>query len=286
MNRREGGTPFALTPQQHTVGALRWYSEHSPGPPDAPLALLLHGTGASAHSWHALAACMHTRFALLAPDLPGHARTQTPAHQPLDLPAVARALGEWLAVQQRRPALIIGHSAGAAIALRMVLDRQVDGVPVVSINGALLPPAGWPGELFLPLARRLVQQPRVPRMFARVAAQPLVVRRLLSGTGSRLDEAGIERYAQLLSRPQHAADVLRLMASWDLAPLAADLSRLASPLHLVVGLNDRTVPPEQARRVRASVGHARLSELQRLGHLAHEEDAPAVWEAIASAWPG
>lgn len=267
---------------RHTVGALRWYSRQWPCAQgkNAPVALLLHGTGASAHSFERLAALMATQFTVWAPDLPGHARTGAPPTQALDLPSVARATGEWLASQSLRPAVIVGHSAGAAIALRLVLDGLVSPQRVVSLNGALLPLQGWAGQLFLPLARALVKQPLVPRMFSAAASQPVVLQRLLASTGSRLDTPSADAYAQLVAQPKHTANVLRLMASWDLAPLAADLPKLRMALQLIVGTHDRTVNPAQARAVKALVPQATVHELPGLGHLAHEEDAAAVWRVI------
>jgi magnesium chelatase accessory protein len=267
--------------QRTTVGAMRWYSEQWPAP-GKPWALLLHGTGASAHSMQALAQVLCETHAVLVPDLPGHARTHTPATQALDLPSVARSTAEWLACLQVKPTVIVGHSAGAAVALRMVLDGTAQPQTLVSINGALLPLQGLAGQFFLPLARLLVLNPLVPKVFSKAAGLPMVIDRLLHSTGSRVDEASAQRYAQLLTDPAHVAGVLRLMASWDLAALAADLPKLKTPLHLVVGLNDHTIEPELAQRVQALLPSARRSELPGLGHLAHEEDAAAVLRVIAS----
>ncbi len=66
-----------------------------------------------------------------------------------------------------------------------------------------------------------------------------------------------------------------MMAHWDLAPLVADLPRLSVPLLLVVGANDKSVPPSQSATVRDRVQGATLASLPGLGHLAHEE-APAA----------
>ncbi len=270
---------------RHTIGALRWYSLQWPCTQgsDAPVALLLHGTGSSAHSFERLAPLMAAQFTVVAPDLPGHARTGAPPNQALDLPSVARATGEWLATQNLRPTVTVGHSAGAAIALRLVLDGLISPQRVVALNGALLPLQGWAGRLFLPLARTLVKQPLVPRFFSAAASQPVVLQRLLASTGSRLDMQGAQAYAQLVAQPEHTANVLRLMASWDLAPLAADLPKLRTALQLIVGAHDRTVYPKQAQEVQARVPQATVHELPGLGHLAHEEDAAAVWRLIATA---
>jgi magnesium chelatase accessory protein len=41
-----------------------------------PAVLLLHGSGASAHSWAGLGPLLESRFTVVAPDLPGHGGTR------------------------------------------------------------------------------------------------------------------------------------------------------------------------------------------------------------------
>jgi magnesium chelatase accessory protein len=257
------------------AGAMRWHVQRF-GPPDAPVALLLHGTGAGTHSWRHLAPLLARTHHVIVPDLPGHAFTQTPATQELSLPAVAAALAELLTVLSLRPTLVIGHSAGAAIALRMVLDRQLQPTLVAAINGAIVPLQGPLGRWFMPMARLLAANTLVAPAFAAWATLPTVTRRLLDSTGSRIDALGERCYSYLVRDASHAGGALRLMASWDLAPLAAALPTLTTPLLLLSGGNDKTLPPEHAQQVARWVPRARCVTLPELGHLAHEEDAAAV----------
>ncbi len=269
------------------VGPLRWhvqrFSARSPSGRDAPLALLLHGTGASAHSWRALVPLLAERFDLLVPDLPGHAFTRTPPTQALSLPGMAEAVAALLDAQQLRPALVIGHSAGAAIGAQLCLDGRTQPAALVSINGALLPLHGLAGRVFSPLARLLAAQPAVPLWFAKRAAHPAVLQRLLDSTGSKLDAEGQRLYGRLVTDAEHAAGALRMMASWDLQPLAAALPRLQTPLHLLAGTRDLTVPPAHSERVQRRVPGAELHALSGLGHLAHEEDAARVMAGMLAA---
>lgn len=67
-----------------------------------------------------------------------------------------------------------------------------------------------------------------------------------------------------------------MMANWDLLRLTDDLPGLKTPLCLVVGANDRTIPAQQASQVKALLAQSSLSKvtltsLPGLGHLAHEE---------------
>ncbi|TQF76215.1 alpha/beta fold hydrolase, partial [Elioraea sp. Yellowstone] len=171
------------------------------------------------------------------------------------------------------PRLAVGHSAGAAVLARMTIDGAIAPEVLVALNGALVPIRNGPGELpwFSGLARLMATLPVVPWVLSWQAADRATVERLLRGTGSTIPPENVTFYTRLLRRPGHVAAALGMMAAWDLAALARDLPRLAVPLVLVVGTNDRTVPPEEAERVRALVPAARIVALPGLGHLAHEE---------------
>ncbi len=236
-----------------------------------PALLLAHGTGAATHSWRALAPLLARHFTVIAPDLPGHGFTESPATARLSLPGMAKSLHGLLQALNMRPALAAGHSAGAAVLTRMTLDGQIAPRGLVSLNGAFVPLEGVPGQVFSPLARLLVGLPLLPQLFAWRAKSDGTVRQILEGTGSRIDARGVALYGRVIRNPAHAAAALGMMARWDLHPLLRDLPRLEVPLLLVVGANDRAVPPAQAERVRAAVPGASLVAMPGLGHLSHEE---------------
>lgn len=245
-----------------------------------PVILLLHGTGSSTHSWAPLAPLLWENFTLVAPDLPGHAFTGSPHRSRLTLPGMAALVSDLVRVLGVTPDLVAGHSAGAAILLRMCLDRTLRPKAVVSINGALLPMGGWAGPLFSPLAKALVLNPLVPHFFTWRAGSSEAVKRVLEGTGSEVNETELRYYARLFQSVSHVQSTLAMMAGWDLAPFLRDLARLDVPLVLLAGAADKAVPPSDADRVRATVPAARVVKLAGLGHLAHEERPGPVAEVI------
>ncbi|NBB92900.1 MAG: alpha/beta fold hydrolase [Gammaproteobacteria bacterium] len=285
----EGDTwPHARASRFVDAGGLRWHVQQMG---EGPTVLLIHGTGASTHSWRALAPLLARQFTVIAPDLPGHGFTECPPRRRLSLPGMARAVAALCEALALRPRVVVGHSAGAAILLRCCLDASLAPQVAISVNGALLPFRGTAGYLFPPLAKLLFLNPLTPRVFARGAASRGRVARLIRGTGSQLDEAGIELYARLFTSPAHVAATLGMMANWDLRSFNGELPGLQVPLLLVAAENDLAVAPDDAERVRRMVPGARLARLPALGHLAHEEDADAVaglitdFAAPDAAWP-
>lgn len=263
------------------AAGLRWHVQVFEAPrADAPVALLLHGTGASSHSWRGLAPLLTQHHRVLAPDLPGHAYTERPASDAgLSLPGMAAALGELLQAMGVHPHWVVGHSAGAAIGARLCLDVHCRPARLFSLNGAWFPPAGSGRWWYAPMAKLLVFNPLVPHLFAWHASRPAALQRLLQGTGSQLDPESQAWYARLVADPAHVGAVLAMMARWDLPPLLQDLPGLACSLHLVVGEQDRIVPPAQAQALARLVPGVVLHQLPGLGHLAHEE-APAQLAAL------
>jgi magnesium chelatase accessory protein len=247
---------------------------------EGPAILLLHGTGASTHSWRDLAPILARDFTVIAPDLPGHGFTECPSQRRLSLPAMAAAVATLAESMRLHPLAVVGHSAGVAIAIRCCLDGALKAESLIGINGALMPFRGPAGYLFPRLAKLLFVNPLTPRIFARSAGNRERVVRLIRGTGSELGEAGISLYGRLFRSPAHVAATLGMMANWDLYRFVRDLPALKVPLVLLAGEKDRAVPPGDAERVAGLVSGTRLVPMPGLGHLAHEEDPDGVAEVI------
>lgn len=271
--------PHRETSHFAEVAGLRWHLQSTGLPaPQAPVLWLLHGTGASTHSWRGLMPLLAPHFHVVATDLPGHGFTGLPrsgdADGAMSLPGMARALAALMRSQGTLPDLVLGHSAGAAVAVRMCLDGHIAPRCVLGVNAALLPPGGLAGQFFSPVAKLLAAAPFIPRLFAWRASDPEILRRLIAGTGSTLDATGLALYGQLIRNPGHAAGALAMMANWDLHGLWRELPGLVPPLALLAGSNDKTIAPEQAQQVVAQLRQHPLSKvttLEGLGHLAHEE---------------
>ncbi|MBC7506934.1 MAG: alpha/beta fold hydrolase [Sandarakinorhabdus sp.] len=267
--------PNAETSRFVTAGGVKWHVQVMG---QGPVALLLHGTGSATHSWRDLAPLLAQHFTVVAPDLPGHGFTAAIGRaSPVNVAAAVAALVESLGLP---PALTIGHSAGAAIALTMVDRNLARPQALVSLGGALLPFPGLAGKLFPSMARLLFVNPLMPELFAMRTRVPGEVASFLQrATASPIDDRGIALYERLLRTSGHIGGALALMANWDLDALEAALPRLDLPVLLLHGARDATIPAATSRTVAGRLPDARLHILPDLGHLAHEE-APTAHAAL------
>jgi len=262
------------------AGGLTWHVQRMGS---GPVALLIHGTGASTHSWRDLAPRLAQRFTVIAPDLPGHAFTGRPASRDLSLTNMSGLVCKLVEALDLRPEIVIGHSAGAAVALRMALDKCVSPAAIVSLNGALFPFSGVARHVFPPVARLMLLNPFTPRIFTAQAESPQRVERLIENTGSKIDDHGLALYKRLFCEPDHVLGALGMMANWDLKPLQDAMGEIDTPVVLIATEDDRAIPPSNSMRARDTLANAHVVYLRGLGHLAHEEAPEQIAEIIEDA---
>jgi magnesium chelatase accessory protein len=272
--------PNRVDSRSMRVGKIDWHVQVAG---DGPVLLLLHGTGAATHSWRDMLHPLAQHFRVIAPDLPGHGYTKGRPPNGLTMPGIARAIAGLLGELQADPVLIVGHSAGAAIAIRMAIDGLVRPGGIVGIAPALLPFAGIAQHLFPTMAKLLFVNPLAPHIFATVARGPGAVERFLArSTGSTIDAAGIATYARLFGTSTHCAGAIGMMADWDLVPLKRDLPKLAVPMLVLHGERDAAIPVSGALDSVALIPGCELEVLSDLGHLVHEEVPLVMVERIMS----
>lgn len=262
------------------AGGIRWHVQEMG---TGPQLLLVHGTGASTHSWRDVMPLLARRFSVLAVDLPGHAFTDSLSASRSSIAGFAESLAALLAVLEFHPEYCVGHSAGAVVLCRMSLDQSIFPRVIISINGAFIPLWGAAGRLLSPVARLLASNSLVAQLMARRSEKARArVARIIASTGSKIDEAGIELYARLARNPGHVAGALRMMANWDLYEFGRALPRLTVPLCLIAADNDLMVSPAQALMVQRRIANGVVLKLASLGHLAHEEEPVRVAEELST----
>jgi len=235
---------------------------------DGPTTLLLHGAGASTHTWADIFSTLGETGRVIA----------------IGLDPMTEDISALLTALDVIPDLIIGHSAGAAIALNLA-PTLTSQPHIISINGAVENFSGVPGVLFPMVAKLLSLNPATAHFFSFFSANEARVKRLIASTGSTLTPRQLSYYQALVSDVSHVNATLSMMAQWSLEDLPERLAKITSPVLFLTGARDGAVPPEASHRAAKHIAHATVETMPMLGHLMHEEDANAVIARIRAAQP-
>src|SRR5664279_4381157 len=101
------------------TGGIRWHVQRAGR---GPWMLLVHGTGASTHSWRDVLPLLAREYSVLAVDLPGHGLTDEVSSLRSSIAGMSESLTALLRALNVNPTYCVGHSAGAVITCRMALD--------------------------------------------------------------------------------------------------------------------------------------------------------------------
>jgi magnesium chelatase accessory protein len=249
---------------------------------NGPSLLLLHGAGGATHSWrHLMPLLVEAGFHVIAPDLPGQGFTRLGARSRCGLDPMAEDLVSLCTDQGWEIDAIIGHSAGAALALRMAERLRSAPKAIVGINAALGDFDGVAGWIYPAAAKLLAATPFVAGIFSRLSGTRDRVNSLLSSTGSEIEAEGKAQYLRLVQTSAHVDATLAMMAQWQLSGLLARLPEIRTPCLLIASAMDRAVPPEISAKAARRMPNAIYAEMPRYGHLVQEEDAGAIMALIA-----
>jgi pimeloyl-ACP methyl ester carboxylesterase len=245
--------------------------------------LLLHGQPGSAADWRAVLDALEQRgVGALTLDRPGWGRS--PA-APGGLQANAAAALRILDEAEIDAATIVGHSFGGAVAAWLAAHHpdRVDGLVLVApaANRAALYPLDR--FLALPIAGYLTSASMMAGAGAALALRP--ARRLLASPLG-LDDRFLADYGRTLRSPARWSAFAREQRALidELPALEADLPRITAPTTIVIGDQDRIVPPGSARRLKNQIPGAELVVLGGAGHLIPQQQTAELVDLIAVTW--
>ena len=277
MNWKKDGNEWSLNQISRFcyVRPHKWHIQDTQST-NKPILLLLHGTGASTHSWMHLIPLLEDTFRVIAIDLPGHGFTETKDHTRSGLNLMAEDIITLLGTKKINPQIIVGHSAGAALAFRIALNKKPSSTAVVAINGVLDHYFEGLSGFFYPIAAKaLAINPISATIIAQVNKITNQTKRLNIMTGSKIDNQSLSFYNKLFSDSSHLAGTIAMMSQWKLESLNNDLPQLKQKSLFLIGKNDKMVTLGSLLKYAKKVKGSQIKVEESLGHLMHEE-APII----------
>lgn len=254
------------------TGQLRVHGVQTGSGPDL---LLLHGVGGSTHCWAPLIERLRVHWRVTALDLPGHGFTDPPPDSRLTPEGMRDDLELALAAFDCEPQVLVGHSAGAALAFMLAARRPAPSARLLlGINPSLARPERMPMPRWIEtLARPFVRAGAFAQFWATIGRSPAMLRRVLDSTGSPTTPEQRRYYAAIASSPRHVHCALTMMVQWDDESVARAFDVVGDTvdrLILLAGTRDRWIPPAALEPVAARIPGAELRSFDA-GHLGPEE---------------
>ena len=242
--------------------------------------LLLHGAGGATQSWRGLFPILSRSCHVVAPDLPGQGFSRLGTRLRCRPAAMADDIAALCGAEGWSPRIIVGHSAGAVLALELASRLRPAGI--VGLNAALGNFEGVAGWLFPLMAKFMAVNPLIPPLLSRMAGGEARVRELLASTGSTIDAQGVSLYRRLMTDTGHIDGTLAMMAAWSVDGTLNRLPAIERPVLLLAGAQDGTVPPRTSREAALRLPNGTFAEVPGLGHLLHEEAPELAAQHILS----
>ena len=229
--------------------------------------VLVHGLGGSTNTWYPQAQVLRRDFRLVAYDLAGAARS--PVREAISIESHARDL-LGIIDQAGGRVHLAGHSLGTIICQHVAAAH-----PGKVASLALIGPFPQPPE-----AARVGLRERAAK--ARAEGMASIAEAIVAG-GTAADvrmhqpaAVAFVRESVMAQPPEGYARNCEALA----AAASADLSRIACPVLLITGDEDRTAPAEAARAMASAINQAEVRVLDGCGHWATIERAKQVNYAL------
>lgn len=252
---------------------------------DEPVFILLHGFGASTYSWHAVYDDFSRQGSVIAYDRPAFGFTQRPLPgewgdiNPYSFESQIEhlwALMDTLGVQK---AILVGHSAGGAIAIKAALSHPERVEALILVDAAvyqnsILPPQIW----------KLLRIPQIDRLgplFARMISKQAdkFLQRAWHDPALITDEIKINYLLPFKAKNWDIA-LWELVKARSNPDIRSRLEELSMPVLVITGEDDHVIPIWESQRLAKAIPNAELAVIKNCGHIPQEECSEDFLSAV------
>ncbi|WP_457352825.1 alpha/beta fold hydrolase [Roseateles sp. P5_D6] len=257
-------------------GLLVHYRDQGPSSDPLPI-VLIHGTGASLHTWEGWAAELKSTRRVISFDLPGFGLTGPNADNDYSDARYVAFVRQLLARLGVGRVILGGNSLGGEIAWQVALadPASVAGLVLVDAAGFDFEPESMP--LGFRIARIPVLREPMRWLLPRRAIEESVLD--VYGDKSRVTAALVDRYYELTLREGNRVALMRRMDQLAPGPFQR-LPEIKVPTLILWGERDRLIPLRWGREFAKAIPNNKLVVFPKLGHVPQEEDPAATLAAL------
>jgi pimeloyl-ACP methyl ester carboxylesterase len=237
----------------------------------SPPVVLVHGLGAHSYSWEGTVAAIGSSHSTYAVDLLGFGQSAAPADFPCTMAAQAEAVAAFLAAEGVTDPVLIGHSMGGGVCLRLATRTDLRPSKLILLAPLAYPP---PARFFGldPLAQAALQAAPV---FEPALQGQILVRRILEqayADPSKVTDQQVAGYAAgMRTQAQLAAFYGHLPYLGEVAVPEEEFGQVRAETLVIWGSVDPFLPVSQGITLVGRLPGARLEQIAGCGHIPHEE---------------
>jgi len=245
------------------------------GPRSAHAVLMLHGLGASLHTWEPWAEAMQSQYRVLRLDMPGAGLSPPDARNDYSDERMISLITALMDERGLRTIDLIGHSMGGRIAWRFAAaqPQRLRKLVLVAPDGFASPGFEYKQAPEVPVAMEAMRY-LLPEFLFRANVEASYA------DPDRLTEANMQRYYDLVLAPGNRAALLERTRQTRLQPPPPILQTITTPTLLVWGTQDMMIPFANAEDYLKHLPNAELASFDNLGHVPHEEMPQQVLPAV------
>ena len=254
------------------------YRDEGPKTDSLPL-VLLHGTGASLHTWEGWTSYFAKNKRVIRLDLPAFGLTGPTPDDDYAMGTYVAVLHAFFQKTQVTSCILAGNSLGGAIAWHYALTHPEQVDRLVLVNSA-----GYPFQsASQPIAFRMARVPVVKSLFKWITPRSVVRKSLenVYADPSKVTEELVTQYYDLSCREGNRAAFVARMNQGFATDSWKQIPSIKQPTLILWGEEDRLIPIENAHRFAQDLSNDTLVVLPGLGHVPMEENPERSAAAVA-----
>ncbi len=242
--------------------------------------VLIHGTGASLHTWEKSVHLLKDSFRIITMDLPAYGLTGPNLERIYTQAFYVQFIHEFLTSIKVDRCIIGGNSLGGAIAWNYTSVYPSKVKKLILIDAA-----GYPMvSESKPIAFTLAQIPVLKHLLNYVTPRFLAEKSVMNvyDDPTKVTDTLVDRYFELFLREGNRQAFIDRMNFSDYPDHEKKIRALYVPSLILWGENDKLIPVENAMKFQADLPNDTLVILDRTGHVPMEEAPERTVAAIRS----
>ncbi len=223
--------------------------------------VFLHGSGSDHSCWSYQYSQLHKQFNIVAVDLPGHGSSAGGGENDVD--QYCLWIKKLLDVLQLKNPVLVGHSLGAAMAMKLALRYPQDVAGIVPVGGG-------------------IKMPVNPDLLAGLKIDPALAMDLICKFSLARENRPQLFDSLKKSMAKTNVDVLYGdLSACDKLDLTTDIGKINTQALVICGMEDKMTPPDFSHRIVAGISGAKICLIAGAGHMVMLEKPAEFNRALA-----